>query len=487
MTDTITIMPNMTATLIVEAGEGPTLINNPGPNTVFLGDNNSIRPGDANGIIALNANGYINVDGRQDLYATINAGSQTLTKLSGGLNFFSPPSLSGLGGASVFVQALAPTGVIAPNSLWFNTTTGAMEVYIGGVWTVQQFNGQQLIQATSILAGQIGNATLTTAQIAAAAGILGSQIAASTITGANIAANTITASNIAANTITAAQLAAGIVYAGIVDATEIVGAIFRAKNSFGATIMTINKTNSSWIQYLDTGSAAQGAPIASSSNANFTDEFSNALLAGTVTYVNISGTIYAVQQYQGNINFVSAASFAGPWNAYSSLQPNTLNGLMNYYDNIGTSYNIGHRENSGNSNQLISLTTPTDITGSFVNGLAATSYHGIWEIFYVGNQAAGTALFNLTLEGGAVCVFNFTEFVFITSNSLTERLNTTVGTFNNPYAGPTLVGGGAVQRCRIEAWFTLSNGGNVGVAAREGTAGDTFFIAFVAARMEKRQ
>lgn len=64
---------------------------------------------------------------------------------------------------------------------------------------------------------QIQTGTITGAQLAAAAGILGSQIAGATIT----------SSNILAGSITAALLAAGLVIAGAVDATVITGASLR--------------------------------------------------------------------------------------------------------------------------------------------------------------------------------------------------------------------------------------------------------------------
>jgi hypothetical protein len=66
----------------------------------------------------------------------------------------------------------------------------------------------------SISGLMIQTGAITSAQIAAAAGILGSQISTGTITSANILAGTITA----------ALLAAGIVVAGIVDATTVTGA-----------------------------------------------------------------------------------------------------------------------------------------------------------------------------------------------------------------------------------------------------------------------
>lgn len=239
MTSIITVYSGPTATLIVPQGT-TSLVNNPGPNTVYLGNSNAIRATDSYGVVPLTANGYVNVDGSQDLYGITATGqTQSLNVLDGGINFFSPPSLSGLGGSAVYVQATAPTQppTIPANSIWFNTTAGALETWNGSAWVAQQFSATQIIQAATILQSLIANGQITTAQIAAAAGILGSQIANATITSANIAANTIVAGNIAANTITAAQLAAGIIYAGIVNGTTITGATLIADGSSGEILV----------------------------------------------------------------------------------------------------------------------------------------------------------------------------------------------------------------------------------------------------------
>lgn len=166
MTNTILVQPPGKAgqaTLIVASGDPATLIQNPGPNTVFLGDNAGIQPSDALGIVPLNPNGYLNVDGSADLYATVAIGqTQTLNVITGGTNFFSPPSLSGLGGVKIFVQALAPTQppIIPVNSLWFNTTLNALEVWNGAAWVVQAFAGNELIQAGTIVANLVAAGTV---------------------------------------------------------------------------------------------------------------------------------------------------------------------------------------------------------------------------------------------------------------------------------------------------------------------------------------
>lgn len=487
MTDTIQVVPNMTATLVVAAGDGPTLVNNPGPNTVFLGDNDAIRYSDAYGIVALNANGYINVDGQSDLFATIAPGlTQSLNIISGGLNFFSPPSLSGLGGAKVFVQALAPTQppTIPLNSLWFNTTANSMEYWNGASWTTQAFSGSQLLQAATVTAAQIQNGTLTTTQIAAAAGILGAQIAANTITGANIAANTITAANIAANTITAGQLAAGIIYAGIVDGTLIQGATLRIKNGSGATIMTINISAGTWIQYLDTGSVTQGTPVASSSNAAFTDEFTNHLLAGTVTYAVVSGTIYAVQNFQGNINFLSATNWLGTWNTYASLEPDPVTGALGYFDNGGNKYYVGNRAFLNNAVPVtISSTTPGNILAIGPLEPSGQGYHVHGFAIYLGNQAAGAPIFSWGAIGGLVLGTQQNGWQRFSGGGVAPIIHNDNGALG-AVTGPVFAANTTNWLYEFDVYVNVNTGGSLAVTAAENTAGDSFVINQVYAMVE---
>lgn len=97
--------------------------------------------------------------------------------------------------------------------------------------------------------------------------------------------------------VTAAIIAAGTIFAGIVNGTEIDGSIIRAKNSFGATILTVNKSSGTWLLYNDTGSATQGALIASGSPSSSTlsDEFSNTVEPGIVAYGVRGGSTFAVE------------------------------------------------------------------------------------------------------------------------------------------------------------------------------------------------
>jgi hypothetical protein len=75
----------------VSEDDGPTLVINTGPGTVFFGGNNAIRSTDGNGVVPITPNSYFAVDGKSDLYACVAAGdSANLSLISGGLNFFLP-------------------------------------------------------------------------------------------------------------------------------------------------------------------------------------------------------------------------------------------------------------------------------------------------------------------------------------------------------------------------------------------------------------
>lgn len=227
----------------------------------------------------------------------------------GGTSFFQPASLANIGGSKVYVQGTTPTGSIPANSIWFNTSTSALETWDGTGWVTRQFSAQELIQDSTILAAQIADGTLTAAQLAAAAGILGGQIASATITSGNIAANTIVAANIAANTITAAEiaantitagqiaaatitatqiaantitaglLAAGIVVAGIVDATTVSAATFTG-STFEGTDFVIDTAGA----FFYSGTPAAGNLVFSIASTAGTDGFGNAYNAGIIAY-----------------------------------------------------------------------------------------------------------------------------------------------------------------------------------------------------------
>ena len=60
-------------------------------------------------------------------------------------------------------------------------------------------------------------------------------------------------------------------------------------------------------------SPGAGFLIASISGTNFSDPYSNAVMAGITSYANFSGTWYAQSQQNGGTVYYTSASYAGPW------------------------------------------------------------------------------------------------------------------------------------------------------------------------------
>ena len=281
-TNTIVVQPagrGGQATQIVEAGESPALINNPGPNTIYVGNDSGIQPADANGIVPLAASGYMSSDGSEDLFATIPTGqTQTIYKISGVSNFFTPPSLSGLGGISLFVQATAPTGTIALNSIWFNTTNNSLEYWNGTTWVVQAFSGSQLIQA---------------------------------------------------GTIVATLIAAGTVVGGIVDGTTIKAASFIGGNYFGYSVA--NPTLDDLIISLVPGTVT------------VTDSVGNVALPGITGYlgtankwqaINVSGIAGGMNWYE-----MTTTDMNGSWTQIGQMVP--IFGSATILNNSGRGFSFG--------------------------------------------------------------------------------------------------------------------------------------------------
>lgn len=160
----------------------------------------------------------------------------------------------------------------------------------------------------SISGLQIQTGTLTAAQLAGEAGILGTQIAANTITDANIQAGTITAESIASNVITAAQIIAGIVIAGIVDGTTITGAQFVAYGTTGEVLVY-------------SGTPAPGNLVASVSGAAGND---------------LNGNPYAqgIEIQQGGLILASQASPPAPVSGASELYTSSA-GRLRYLSSSG--------------------------------------------------------------------------------------------------------------------------------------------------------
>jgi hypothetical protein len=195
-----------------------------------------------------------------------------------------------IGGIQTFIQPAAPTGVIAANSLWFDTAHSMrLNAWSGSAWNPYQFG-----------AGAIATGSLTAAQIAVGA---------------------LTAQQIAVGTITAEELMAGLIVAGIVDATTITAATFDGGTYIGNDFI-INTAG----EFYYSGLPAAGNMTYSITNAAGTDQFGNAYLLG-ITMYSANGIIgqYAMQQEVagaagGTYQLFTAATQAGPWTESTFIQ-----------------------------------------------------------------------------------------------------------------------------------------------------------------------
>lgn len=302
MTDTIQIGPNVTATQVINAGDGNTLVSNNGPATVYFGDTNAIRAADASGVIPVTSGGYFTVDGKSDLFACVVPGTTAqLSLLAGGLNFFAPTNLSLLGGAAVFVGTTAPTGTIPLNSIWFNTTLNALEYWNGAAWTIQAFSGSELIQA---------------------------------------------------GTIVASLIAAGTVVAGIVNGTTVIANQYIAEGGVGEFLGYSSST------------PTLNDLIFSISQIAGTDSPGNAFLGGLASYLDSAGTFYAACLTAGGLTFETASAAGGPWSQQGALFINTPTRLQ-YTDNSSLIRNITQSASQVSGAVLGNSTTPNTLAGPY--------------------------------------------------------------------------------------------------------------------------
>lgn len=431
--------------------------------TVYLGYVNAIKINGVN-TIPLGPGQAIPIDGGTPVWAIGTTGTAATVVVPGGSNLFLPTSLSGIGGAAVYVQSSAPTGTIPTNSIWFDTANNSLQTWNGSAWVNQQFDANQLIEAATILsaqiasqavtaakianntitASQVANGTLTTAQLAAAAGILGSQIASATITSGNIAANTIVAGNIAANTITASQLAAGIIYAGIVNGTTISAATFMGTN-------WIENSSGSFF-YNGTpgdGTLAFSIAPANGSDASWTGGSGNNYYAGINAYNFTPGT-------GGNaISVTQLVSNPALNGVTGSINPSSnATGLAIFQESVDSSNNA--------FGQLVlaapGVATTDDVAQGFaVSGNAAATTTPYWQ-FSSAQADSTTYVDNLGVAGGeAIGVYSTAPAYWSYGNSSSQH----VVTFNSGSGHWTVPSG--VTSVTVQCWG--AGGGSAGSAA----------------------
>lgn len=393
-----------------------------GTANVWVGENNSVGPNNPNNSTEIGPGGYVSYDGSQPVYyATADAANATIQILPGVTSFFLPTTLSNIGGVSTFVQPTQPPVTSAPGSLWFDTSNESLWILQSGVWTQQAFNAAQILTAGTIVAGLI---------------------------------------------------AAGTVFAGIVNGTLIQGASFEQTNSFGAVLWTA-LTNGDMLWYVNTGSATQGYLDFTVSAMGGTDQFGNDYVPGLVSYFKSGSTYFAAGIYQGNINFANATSNAGPWNTYTSLEPDPTTGLLAYFDNAGNYFALGTAFVRTTATININSTSPIVIV-SYPN-IEAISYKVRIHIVWLGGSTAASAVIGLD---GSATVSNMLGTLAHARGSTLSFSNVGIVNQNSAIGNQTYpFNAGELETYEFEGIITFSAGGTFNVRGQEATAGDNFLIA----------
>jgi hypothetical protein len=342
-------------------------------NTWYIGFTNSISVGAGNSF-PLGPGMQITFSGNSTIYGAAAVGTAGLQVAPGASSFFQPTSLSNLGGISVFIQSTAPTGTIATNSIWLQTSGGVVVGFFtwsGSAWVQQQYNAYDLLSAGTIVAGLI---------------------------------------------------AAGTVVAGIIDGTTVNAATFTGSTFQGSDF---DLTTSGEFYY--TGSPASGNLSVSivPGSTTVTDAYGNVALAGVTVYLQSSGKQLAINISEpygsGGLAVYLASSQAGPWTISSAL-------LSFAVDLAGTDVNVSLEGNevTFSSNGVLSTLTPFTAADSIIldsiaqpaqPGGAATLYASSGHEKYVSSSegnAYNTGRLTSVLASPVTCG-NTSSFTTITS------------------------------------------------------------------------
>lgn len=127
-TTTINVPTRFPATLLVEAGEGPSLLfNNDAVNTVWLGDNNAIEAGDSLHTIALPPQSGVNVSGDVPLFGISSGGVIQVKKLPGGTSF-SNGTVAITGPVTATISGTVTANLTGTNNVTIAGQTAALNV-----------------------------------------------------------------------------------------------------------------------------------------------------------------------------------------------------------------------------------------------------------------------------------------------------------------------------------------------------------------------
>lgn len=401
-TNTWAILPNRsTATLIVAAGQGPTLVTNLDlNNTVYLGDDDTIKSSDAQGVVPLGPNGSVVVNGQSDLFAVNgNAATVKIATLTGGLNNFLGLTQGG--------GILAISGIQSPN---FGPGIG---------WQILQ-NGQATFNSITLPAGA-GGATVfvqgTTPSANHANDVWintanNNEILTATAPGtANWVANQFGTNAILPGSITAALLVAGIVVAGIIDGTTVTAATFNGSTYNGTDF----KFNPSGLFFYSGTPALGNLVLTIGVTTSGTDSFGNAYQAGNAVLYQSSTAFTSLNASSaGNLILAAGSSGGAGLELPSQSTTPTSSTSILYADTAG---NLSYRNGSGGFNGHLVNALNADTTPRGVSGPTQTQLSAAFII--PANDARAGNIYRLVIYG------KFTQATTAEQTSVNGALNGT--------------------------------------------------------------
>jgi hypothetical protein len=254
-----------------------------------------------------------------------------------------------------------------------------------------------------------------------------------------------------------------------------------------------------------------GALVESSGPSGGTDSAGNVFLAGSVTYTNIGGTHYAVQNYAGQVAFWTAPSAAGPWTIQQAIKfdlvsgymrlgppgvisfevadqntalvnrtdiplfflnqasPGAIAGGLNAYSNAGLARFISPNGNDWATGRLYQRMGSTyTITSGFANNgltitLAAGEYHIRGKMLVNPSVSGGTLSFQMA---GSATASGF-RMSIVGTNTGQVSLSDWVGAMSTALADGTAIGAGLANRVYdVDGYINISAPGTISLQIR---------------------
>jgi hypothetical protein len=422
---------------------------------IWLGSNQSVGPANPNESTVITPGGYLSLDGSQSVYYVVaDATNGEVTIYPGVTSYFLPVNLSGLGGASVYQQATAPTGIIAPGSLWINTTTGGIEIYMGGAWNPVQFNAASLLEVQTVVATLIAAGTIV-------AGIVnGTTITAATFEGTEFVFTTN-----GCFWYSGTPSAGNLIYSFVPGTANV-------SDPFGNTArpgLTIGADNAAQFNFVSSGASGTLSIIFNGT------VFNNAALStvsGTFAQVAFTGPSDSAVNHNDSV-FWQQNSSDGSGSSNMSFGYNDANGSPHFYETVdwnGVTLPVTKTITATEPGTGTSATNPASgeswHNASFVNGWGASgsASGGRYRLLPIG---AGVVEIEAELVN-ATAVGNSVAFTLPSGYQPTVGHNRPAA-WNNPQA----------NNSTTPPWVNVQTNGNVQITGIEVANKGIFFDIFI--------